>query len=317
MLDTDDLRFFVAVAASPSLAAAARSLNVSPPAVTQRLRSLEKRLRVHLVDRSGRGLTLTDEGELLAERGRDLLGAFDDLADALAERVGAVTGHLRVVAPLGFGRRYVAPVVTAFRLRHPGVRIDLLLSDRLGRIPSETWDLAIHVGEIREATPSLTVRALAPNDRILCAAPAYLARHPAPRVPADLRDHTCIALRENDEDVTLWRFRAAEGAEVRVRVDAALVSNDGDVVRGWALAGLGVIVRSEWDVADDLRAGRLARLLEGYALPSAPVVALLGSERRSRAARTERFLEALRRSFDPLPWRPPAGPGAAAGDAAP
>ncbi|MGU3538052.1 LysR substrate-binding domain-containing protein [Methylobacterium sp. A54F] len=309
MLDTNDLRFFVTVAASPSLAAAARSLNVTAPAVTQRLRGLEKRLRVHLVDRSGRGLTLTNEGELLAERGRALLGGFDDLNDALAERVGRVTGHLRIVAPLGFGRRHVAPVAAAFRVRHPGVRIDLLLSDRLGRIPAETWDLAIHVGEIRDATPSLTVRALAPNDRILCAAPAYLARHPAPRTPAELRDHACIALRENDEDVTLWRFRAVDGSEARVRVDAGLVSNDGEVVRGWALAGLGVIVRSEWDIADDLRAGRLTRLLDGYALPSAPVVALLGSERRSRAARTEKFLEALGRSFEPIPWRAPGLPG--------
>ena len=312
MIDADDLRFFAAVAASPSLAAAARGLNVSPPAVTQRLRALEGRLRVHLVDRSGRGLTLTDEGELLAERGRAVLGALDDLNDALAERRGEVTGHLRVVAPLGFGRRYVAPVVAAFRVRHPGVKIDLLLSDRLGRMPSETWDLAVHVGEIREVTPSLTMRALAPNERVLCAAPSYLARRRAPHAPAELKGHTCITLRENDEDVTLWRFHAGDGAEERVRVESDLASNDGEVVRGWALAGLGVIVRSEWDVADDLRVGRLVRLLDGYALPSAPVVALLGSERRARAARTERFLAALRRSFDPLPWREHRNPGATA-----
>src|SRR4051812_34306154 len=138
MLDTHDLRFFVAVADAPSLAAAARGLNVSPPAVTQRLRALEERLGVHLVARSGRGLILTDEGELLAERGRDLLGGFDDLDDALAERRGQVTGHLRIVAPLGFGRRYVAPIAAAFRVQHPGVRIDLQLSHRLGRMPSET-----------------------------------------------------------------------------------------------------------------------------------------------------------------------------------
>ncbi|MCJ2049982.1 LysR substrate-binding domain-containing protein [Methylobacterium sp. J-070] len=303
MIDTEDLRFFAVVAASPSLAAAARALNVSPPAVTQRLRALEKRLRVHLMDRSGRGLTLTDEGELLAEHGRDLLAAFDDLDNALAERRGEVIGHLRVVAPFGFGRRHVAPVVAAFRILHPGVRVDLLLSDRLGRMPSEMWDLAIHVGEIKEATPSLTVRLLAPNDRVLCAAPAYLAQRPAPLTPAELKDHVCIALRENDEDVTLWRLCSTDGTEERVRIEADLTSNDGEVVRGWALAGLGVIVRSEWDVADDLRTRRLIRVLEGYALPPAPVVALLGSNRRARAARTERFLAALRQSLDPLPWR--------------
>jgi DNA-binding transcriptional LysR family regulator len=304
MLDIDDLRFFTAVAAAPSLAAAARALNVSPPAVTQRLRTLERRVGVHLVDRSGRGLTLTDEGELLSERGRDLLGTFEDLTDSLAERRGQVTGHLRVVAPFGFGRCHVAPVVEAFRTAHPEVRIDLRLSDHLGRMPPETWDLAIHVGEIKDTTPSLTVRHLAPNERVLCAAPAYLERHEAPRTPAELRDHTCIALRENDEDVTLWRFRSKDGGEERVRVESELGSNDGEVVRGWAVAGLGVIARSEWDVADDLRTGRLIRLLDRYTLPPAPVVVLLGSGRRARAARTERFLDALRRSLNPVPWRP-------------
>jgi DNA-binding transcriptional LysR family regulator len=304
MLDANDLRFFVAVAAAPSLAAAARALNVSAPAVTQRLRALEERVGVYLVDRTGRGLTLTDEGELLAERGQDLLGAFDDLSQALAERRGQVTGHLRVVAPFGFGRHHVAPVVAAFRTSHPGVRIDLRLSDRLGRMPPETWDLAIHVGDIKDTTPSLTVRHLAPNERILCAAPAYLARRGAPRTPVELRDHTCIALRENDEDVTLWRFHSDDSGEERVRVEPELASNDGEVARGWALAGLGVLARSEWDVADDLRAGRLIRLLDSYTLPSAPVVALLGSGRRARAARTERFLDALRQSLNPIPWRP-------------
>jgi DNA-binding transcriptional LysR family regulator len=303
MLDANDLRFFVAIAAAPSLAAAARALNVSPPAVTQRLRALEDRVGVYLLDRSGRGLTLTDEGELLAERGRDLLGAFDDLSEALAERRGQVTGHLRIVAPFGFGRHHVAPVVAAFRTSHPGVRIDLRLSDRLGRMPPETWDLAIHVGEIKDTTPSLTVRHLAPNERILCAAPAYLARRGAPRTPLELRDHSCIALRENDEDVTLWRFHSGDSGEERVRVEPELASNDGEVARCWALAGLGVLLRSEWDVADDLRAGRLLRLLHSHTLPSAPVVALLGSGRRARAARTERFLDALRQSLNPVPWR--------------
>ncbi|KAB1072668.1 LysR substrate-binding domain-containing protein [Methylobacterium planeticum] len=309
MLDTDDLRFFAAIASAHSLAAAARDLNVSPPAVTQRLRALERRLGIHLVDRSGRGLTLTDEGALLAERGRRLLDAFGDLDDALAARRGEVTGHLRIVAPLGFGRRYVAPVVASFRARHPQVRIDLQLSDRLGRMPSEAWDLAIHVGETRDLTSSLTLRTLAPNARVVCAAPTYLGGRDAPRAPSDLRAHTCIALRENDEDVALWRFRSGRHAEERVRIEPELASNDGEVARGWALAGLGVIVRSEWDVADDINAGRLIRLLPGYSLPAAPVVALLGAGPRARAARTQRFLEALRGALTPTPWHLTEGSG--------
>ncbi|WP_257165553.1 LysR substrate-binding domain-containing protein [Bradyrhizobium sp. SRS-191] len=305
MLTTDDLRFFAAVAAAPSLAAAARHLNVSPPAVTQRLRALEARLGVRLMDRTGRRIILTDEGELLAERGRDVLDGLSELDDAFAERRGQVTGHLRVIAPLGFGRRHVAPVAAAFQAAHPQVKIDLVLSDRLSGVPASSWDLAVHVGETQMVSPSLIVRSLAANERILCAAPAYLDGRGMPSTPSELRAHACIALRENDEDVTLWRFRPLNGdAEERVRVEPNLASNDGEVIRGWALAGRGIIVRSEWDVAADLREGRLIRLLEGYALPAAPVVALFGSRhRQARAARTGRFFDALRKALDPIPWR--------------
>ncbi|MGF3021569.1 LysR family transcriptional regulator [Methylobacterium aquaticum] len=302
MLGPDDIRFVLAVAEAPSLAAASRALDVSPPAVTQRLRALEERLGVHLVDRAGRHLALTDEGELIAERGRQILDSLGELDEALAARRGQVVGHLRIVAPLGFGRRHVAPVAAAFQAAHPQVAIDLMLSDRLGGVPAGTFDLAIHVGEIAQAAPGLIARRLAPNDRVVCAAPAYLSARGEPASPEDLRAHACIALRENDEDVTLWRFRR-DGAEARIRIEPRLASNDGEVVRGWALAARGIILRSEWDVADDLRAGRLVRLLPGHALPEAPVMALLGAPNRARAARTRRFLDALAAALDPPPWR--------------
>jgi len=303
MISTDDLHFFAAVARATSLAAAARDLNVSAPAVTQRLRSLEERLGVHLVIRSGRGLTLTDEGELLADQGRHLIGSIEKLEQTFAERRGEVTGHLRIVGPLGFGPRHVSPVVAEFRTKYPRVQIDLVLSDRLGRIPEESWDVAIHVGEAKDITPTLNRRVLAPNLRVVCAAPEYLAQHPAPIEPGDLHAHICIALRENDEDTTLWRFETAEGEEIRVRVEPQLASNAGEIVRSWALAGLGIIVRSEWDVADDIRAGRLVPLLQNYGLPEAPVVALFGSRRNARAQRSHLFVDSLVTSLNPPPWR--------------
>ena len=304
MLDADDLRFFAAVAVADSLAAAARRLDVSAPAVTQRLRALETRLGVQLVERGGRHLVLTSEGELLAERGREITGALGELAEALAARRCAVAGELQVLAPFGFGRRHVAPLVAQFQAAHPEVRITLRLSDRIGRAAAETeaWDVAIHVGALGEAAAGLTLRHLAPNERFLCAAPAYLAQRGVPLCPDDLRGHACIALRENDEDVTLWRFRG-QAAEERVRIQPALASNDGEVVKLWALAGHGLIIRSEWDVAEELRSGRLVRLLADYALPPAPVVALTGTRREARAGRTRRFLEHLSDWFSRPSWR--------------
>src|SRR5271168_2676888 len=123
MISTDDLKFFVTVSGAASLAGVARALNVTPPAVTQRLRLLEERLGILLVDRSGKRLTLTDEGLLLAESAQRVLDDIAQIADALADRRGVVSGHLRVLAPLGFGRRYVAPVLAAFLGHFPDVQI--------------------------------------------------------------------------------------------------------------------------------------------------------------------------------------------------
>jgi len=304
MIGVDDLRFFEAICGARSLAAAARDLNVSSPAVTQRLRSLEGRLGVQLVDRSGRVLALTAEGETLIERGRDILEQIEDLDQSLAERRNEVTGALRVVAPFGFGRRYVAPVIAAFQAEHRKVTVELILSDQLGGVPAGNWDLAVQVGEMANMASALNVRRLADNRRFICASPAYLERFGEPATPQALEKHGCIALRENFEDVTLWRFqRPDDGTDIRVRINPTLSSNDGEVIRKWAVEGHGIIMRSEWDLAADLRAGRLVRLLSGYALADAPVVVLLSSQRYARASRITRFIEALADSLSPEPWR--------------
>ena len=301
MISTDDLRFFVALAASSSLAAAARALNVTPPAVTQRLQLMEERLGLRLVDRSGRRMVLTDEGDHLAGGARRILDEIGELADTLAARRAVVSGHLRVVAPLGFGRRYVAPAVARFRTLYPGVTLSLMLFDRPAQLAEDAWDLMLYVGQLRNS--SLITQFLAPNERFLCAAPEYLARAGTPRQPRDLLKHNCIVLRENDEDVTMWRFNPVQrGKIVGIRIEPTLSSNDGEVTHAWALAGAGVIMRSEWDVADDLRAGRLVRILDGWNLPSANIVALLGA-RYGRSARTARFLEYLHTMLTPVPWR--------------
>ncbi|WP_144638832.1 LysR family transcriptional regulator [Bordetella genomosp. 13] len=299
MLNSDDLQFFLALAASHTLADAARRLDVTPSAVTQRLSGLEKRLGIGLIDRSGRRMALTDEGELLAERARRICSDIHGLADALAGRRGQVSGHLKVVAPLGFGQQYVAPVIARFRRLHPEITATLLLSDRPASLAADTWDVLIHIGELRDS--ALVMHRLARNRRILCAAPAYLKRRGTPRHPDELRQHDCIALRENDEDVTLWRFHHDDGATATLRIEPALACNDGGTARQWAQAGMGVLVRSEWDVADLLRQGRLVALLPGWRLPDADIVALVAS-RKARSARTEQFLKLLHEMGDGAPW---------------
>jgi DNA-binding transcriptional LysR family regulator len=305
MISTEDLHFFITLASSMSLADAARKLDVTPPAVTQRLRLLENRLGMRLIDRSGRRLVLTDEGELLAENARRICDDIGNLSEMLASRRGTVAGHLRVIAPLGFGQRYVAPAIARFRSLYPEVSASLTLSDRPTRISDDMWDLMVHIGELRDS--SLVSRRLAPNRRILCAAPSYLARRSEPRHPDELRTHDCIALRENDEDVTMWRFTPKRhGEPANIRIEPVLTSNDGGTVRDWALAGLGIIARSEWDVAEHLHAGRLVPLLDAWMQPDADIVALISS-RHGRSLRAARFLELLRASVLQQPWLPLVG----------
>jgi DNA-binding transcriptional LysR family regulator len=300
MISSDDLRFFNVVAHSASLAEAARKLDVTPPAVTQRLRALEQRIGIRLVDRSGRKTTLTDEGALVASHGTIVAEAMEALTEALADRKKAVGGHLRIAAPHGFGRIHVAPVVDVFAKTYPGVTVTLDLSDHPGAGLVESSDVVIHIGP--PGPMNQVVTTLAPNRRILCASPDYLADAAPIRTPSDLVRHRCLVLRENDEDVTLWRFLHASREPETVRIRPTMCSNDGAVIRDWAAAGRGIAIRSEWNVADDLAAGRLKRVLQGWEVPPADVVAMLGT-RFGRSARTTAFLAMLRESLSPPPWR--------------
>lgn len=299
MLDSADLRFFALVVRHGTLAAAARALDLTPPAITLRLQALERRAGVRLLDRSTRRATPTSEGELLLAEADALLGRLDALGDALRERSGQVAGELKVVAPFGFGRAHVAPLLAEFQARHPALKAALDLSERPAQEALRGYDVALHIGKLRDS--SLTALPVAPNGRVLCASPAYLRKAASPRRPADLAQHACLVVRENDEDVTVWRLR--RGTETAaVRVAPALSSNDGEAVRNWALAGRGIALRSEWDVAPLIAAGRLVRVLPAYALPEAPVVALVPA-RRGLSARSRAFVAFLRERLQPPPWR--------------
>jgi DNA-binding transcriptional LysR family regulator len=299
MLNSDDLTFFEAVSKATSLADAARKLDVTPSAVTQRLHSLETRAGARLVDRSCRRLTLTDAGVMVIAHGKVVIGAVETLTEALRDRSSIVSGHLRVAAPSGFGRKYIAPIVSEFVRMHPKVTVTLDLSDHPVARLTDGYDVIIHIGP----PPPLdaTATTLAANRRVICASPQYLEGASPIASPDDLQVHRCLVLRENAEDVTLWRL-VNKRAMRTIRINCAMSTNDGTVLRSWAAAGLGVTIRSEWDVVDDLRLDKLRIVLRGWELPAANVIAILGS-RHGRSARSAAFLTVLRKSLAPPPWR--------------
>lgn len=307
MIDLDDLRFIDALSRTGSLSAAARTLDVTPPALSMRLKKLEAALKVPLVVRSSRHVRFTEEGERLVTEAQRLLERIDALPAELAGNDCGLTGRLHVVSSFGFGRAYIAPSIADFTVLHPEVRITLDLSEKPWT-EIKNADVVIHIGEVRDS--AWIAHVLARNERWICANPDYLSKRGTPRHPRDLAAHDCLCLRENEEDVTLWHFRARATARQprrardSIRVTPAMTSNDGEVVRNWALAGRGVMMRSQWDVADYVRRGALQRILGDWDFIDADVLALVPA-RQGISARVAHFVEFLKRQFQPRPpWHP-------------
>lgn len=288
-----ELEFFVLVARHGSLAAAARALDLTPPAATRRLAQLESRLGVRLVNRTTRRLSLTGEGETYLAHATRILAAIREMEEAVSSNRAAPRGLLRVNASLGFGRTTIAPIVSAFMKRYPHVEVQLDVSDRPVDLVDGGYDLAVRFGALPDKR--LNARRVLSNRRFLCASPRYLAQHGAPQTLADLARHRCIIHRQNDDAHGIWRFNQGEDSEV-IKVHGALSSNDGDIVLGWALDGHGILIRSEWDLARYVESGRLNIVLPQYTLPDADLFVYY-LNRKNQAARTRAFIDFLVEHF--------------------
>jgi DNA-binding transcriptional LysR family regulator len=290
---SQEMQFFSVLMRCGSLAAAARELQVSPPAISKRLAALEARLGVILLHRTTRRLALTHEGETYLAQARHILGEIDALERELQGARSEPSGLLRVNATLGFGRMHVAPAIATFARAHPKVDIQLQLSVNPPPLTEDAFDVCVRFGEPPDAR--VVARLLAPNRRLLCASPAYLQRHGAPRTPHDLAGHGIIAIRQGDEAFGLWRLRCGKRTE-SVRVRGNLSTNDGEIAVNWALAGLGLVLRAEWDVARYLRSGRLREVLENWQAPPADIHAVY-PVRHQGTARVRAFVDHLATHF--------------------
>ena len=293
MIQIDDLQLAAALLRHPSLSAAARALDVTPPALSMRLRKLEATLGLSLATRSARRLSLTSEGERFGREAEALLGRIGELRDSLVRDDQRLSGTLRLAAPFGYGRRNVAPWLAQFSRLHPALRIQLDLRETPWPDKHDA-DAVIHIGSVRDS--SWIAWTLASNQRWLCASPAYLQLHGTPRAPVDLAHHACVCIRENDEDSTLWHLRPASGAGTRrgetVRIVPSFTTNDGGVARQWAEQGLGLVLRSEWDAAEAVARGSLLRVMSDWNFGSAPVM-LLVPGRKGRTARVQALVSFL------------------------
>lgn len=294
LTSSDDLIFFNRIASRGSLTAVAQELGLSLPAVSKRLRQLEQRLGVQLVQRTTRSLSLTPEGQLYLEGARPILSQLEELESAVSNRQPALRGHLSINATFGFGRRHVAPAVSAFAELNPQLEISLQLSSQPVSLLDEGIDIDIRVGEPPDSR--LIAQRLLHNPRILCAAPAYLERAGVPKEVTELAQHNCILLRQYGSDYALWRFHK-DGRDYVQKVSGTLLSNDGEVVVNLGLAGHGLILRSRWDVQQHIDSGRLRVLLPDYRTPRADIYAVF-QQRRHTPQRITTFINYLAKTIE-------------------
>jgi DNA-binding transcriptional LysR family regulator len=291
MAQIKQIEAFVNSATRGSLSAAAQMEGITPAVIGRRLDALEQRLGVKLLVRTTRKLTLTFEGQAFLE---DCQRILNELANAeTAVSLGGVraSGHLKVSAPAGFGRRHVAPQVALFMQANPGVTVTLALTDRLVDLLNEGIDCAIRIGEMADS--SLVSSKLGEMRRVVVASPRYLERHGAPRVPGDLAKHNCLSLGQQRG----WTLCETPGGEpASFKVSGGFECNDGAVLHEWALAGEGLAWRSMWEVGSDLRCGRLVSLLDEHAAPPVGIYAVF-PQRRHLPLRVRLFMDQLKNTF--------------------
>jgi DNA-binding transcriptional LysR family regulator len=266
----ESLRVFARVVARGSISAGGRDLRLTPAVASNRIKELEAHFGVRLLNRTTRRLAPTEIGAVLYEQARKVIAALDEAEAMLASFSGTPQGVLRAVAPLGLGRRLIAPLVPRFCEEHPEIQVRLRLSDRVVNIVEEGVDVAFFLGQPEDS--SLSWRKIADCDRVLVASPDYLARQGTPATPDELMDHNCLLLRFPRSPEYFWVLETPEGRR-KLNVSGRFDADDGDVLTGWALNGAGIANRPRYEVREYLASGSLIEVLPD----TPPVGAQFGS----------------------------------------
>lgn len=282
------IRTFMGIVDHGSLAAAAKARGLAPSAVTASLQRLEDHVGAKLILRSTRSLSLTLEGERFVERCRRIVGDLDEAIDQIAD-TGSLRGLIRLTSINDFGRSRLAGLIDGFQQRHPAVRFELSLSDGVIDLIEGAYDLALRTGPLSDSR--LKARLILRSDRLVCAAPSYWARHGKPRRPEDLVRHNCLVLSRQGDPQGTWQFRDG-GRSIAVQVAGNRMANDGGLLRQWAMAGAGVLLKSDYDVVADIEAGRLETALDAFRQPDVNLYAVHAAGRQP-SRRVPAFIEYL------------------------
>jgi DNA-binding transcriptional LysR family regulator len=295
------LQAFVKVVELGSFAKAAERLDLSTSAVSRQVSELEAHLDVRLLNRTTRRLSLTEAGQAFYEHAVQLVADLDEAEASVRASATVPKGTLRLTCGVSFGIRYLAPVLADFAREHPQVVFDLDISDRAVDLVEEGYDLAVRIGSI--GPQGMVSRRLGWTQIVCCAAPAYLARTKAPlNTPEDLLGHECLSY-VNVGLPNTWRFLDAAGRHEDIRIAPRHRANNGQLLAALAMSGLGVVYTPDFIVAEEIRAGKLVRLLPDYRPPRSPIAAVYPS-RRHLSAKVRVIVDYLARRFErDRPWQ--------------
>lgn len=295
MTNLGDLEVFVRVIAAGSMSTAARDLGLSPAVVSKRIKRLEDKLGTRLLQRTTRQISLTEAGQGFHERVLTVLGGLEEAEAFASGRSSEVNGTLKISASTSFGRMHVAPHLKPFMEAHPDLAIHLVLSDEFTDIVGGGFDLAIRIAELNDS--SLVARRLAPVRRVLCASPDYLAEHGTPATLDDLKRHRCLPAHNHES----WRLEGPSGP-VTLRPEGMLITNSSEVIREAVIAGLGIALRSTWDVGAELKSGKLVQVLPQFESSRNVALSAVYPSRQFLPAKVRLFIDYLAELYGPVPY---------------
>jgi DNA-binding transcriptional LysR family regulator len=294
MADLSDLEIFARVVSAGSLSAAGRELDLSPAVVSKRLRRLEDRLGTRLLQRTTRQIALTEAGQGFYERIVPILAGLDEAEAFVTRRSTIARGTLKVTAPTSFGRLHIAPYLRQFMTDNPDLNVNLMLSDKIVDIVGDGFDLAIRIGELADS--SLVAKRLAPVQRVLVAAPSYFKDRMIPKTLDELGTHLCIPPHNGEA----WRLEGPDGP-VFYRPQGPLLTNSSEVVREAVIGGVGIALRSTWDIGPELASGALVRVLPDYEGSRNVAVHALYPSKQFLPAKVRLFIDYLVSLYTPTP----------------
>lgn len=291
----DDMEVFAAVVSAGSMTAAAREMGFSPAVISKRMQRLEERLGTRLLNRTTRQISLTEAGEGYYDRVVSILAGVEEAETFVGLNASSARGLLKISAPTSFGRMHIAPNLVKFMRANSDLTLNLDLSDEFVDIVSSGLDLAIRIGELPDS--SLVARKLASVRRVLCASPKYLKKNGTPRDIADLDRHDLIAPHNQGP----WKLEGNSGTII-YRPNSTLQTNSSEVVRETVIAGLGIALRSTWDVGEELREGKLVRVLPEYSATRGLGIYAVYPSRNFLPAKVRIFIDYLTELFGPTPY---------------